>query len=61
MIFSSFYNRCGYKKFEYLITNFFSIHYSQEQKKKLALKALKTLHFLLVQGKLYRQGQDQVQ
>jgi hypothetical protein len=33
------------------------VHYNQEQKKKLALKAL---HFSLVQGKLYHQVQDQV-
>jgi hypothetical protein len=33
------------------------VHYSQEQKKKLALK---DLNFSLVQGKLYHQIQDQV-
>jgi len=42
---------------KYFITEKFLVQYNQEQKKTLALT---TLHFSLVQGKLYYQGQNQV-
>ncbi len=46
-----------YQISEYFVTKNFMVHYSKEQKKKLALRALR---FSLVHGKLYRHGQDQV-
>jgi hypothetical protein len=42
---------------KYLTTEKILVQYNQEQKKKLALIIL---HFCLVQGKLYYQGQNQV-
>jgi hypothetical protein len=54
---SLYFNRNDYKKHMYISTINFLEGYSTKQQKKLVLKALP---FTITNGKLYKQGQDQI-